>query len=401
MVTAQNKNQMKLKAFVEGSIPDFNFLRSNITFVDFVNDPLSSDVHIIVNKKTTGSGGAHYYLSFNPVSFQNTDKLQLNCITSYQDTKDDIRLKFTESLKSGLLVFTNEKQMYYHVKVTENDNIENNSRTMNVNTIDKWDNWVFNIGMAGGFNAEEQKQQYSYNSTIEANRINEILRVRNDYKYERDDKFITKQTDTTTRVIHVFNQEQEFRSRIAYSLSSQLSVGINIRGFQTTYKNTKFNILVNPAIEYNFYPWKQLDRHIFTVAYFVGPSYYKYYEPTIYDKNSEILWSQNLKFDLQKIEKWGDIKVSLEASHYLPDFKYYSLQTSSELSVRIAKGLFLEIGFEAEKSNNQLYLPASELSDEDLLLNVRKLPTSYEISGTFGIRFQFGSIFNNVVNQRL
>ena len=147
--------------------------------------------------------------------------------------------------------------------------------------------------------------------------------------------------------------------------------------------------------------WKQVNRRQFTAAYSVDPSNFNYYEPTILDKTSELLWSQNLKIELEKVEKWGELEVWLEAGHYFHDFKYYAMETGAELSIRITKGLFLEFGFEAEKIKNQLYLPASELSDEDLLLNVRKLPTSFEFSGNIGIRYQFGSIYNNVVNQRL
>jgi len=399
-IAAQDSSQVKLKAFVEGSIPDFNFLRNNISFVDFVNDPFASDVHIIVTSKSTGSGGEHYYISFNPITIQSIDKLMLNCITSYQDTQDDVRFKFTESIKSGLLVFTNEKQLYYQVKVVDNIS-ENNDQSISSNTPDPWNNWVFNIGLAGGFEAEEQKKEYAYETALEANRITDILRIRNDYEYDREETFITKYEDSTKRVIHAFNQEQEFRSRITYSLSSHWSAGIILKGSQTSYRNIRYKASVSPAIEYNFYPWQQVDRRLFTVSYYVGPSYYNYYEPTILDKTSELIWSQSLKIELEKVEKWGELEVFLETSHYFPDFTYYALQTGATLSIRITKGLFLEFGFEAERTNNQLYLPASELSDEDLLLNVRKLPTSFEVSGEFGIRYQFGSIYNNVVNQRL
>jgi hypothetical protein len=400
MMVAQDSTQVKLKVFVEGNIPDFNYLRNNIRFVDFVNDRFSSDVHIIVTNKGTGGGGEHYYISFTPVTIHFVDKLMLNCITSYQDSQDDVRYKFTETIKTGLLVFANEKQLYYQVKVGDDISVDN-GRFLNSTTPDKWDNWVFNIGLDGGFDSEEQETEYSYTVALEANRITDMLRIRNDYEYEREDKFITKYEGTTERKIHVFNREQEFRSRITYSLSSHWSAGIILEGNQTSYRNIESNAMANPAIEYNFYPWQQVDRHLFTIAYYVGPSYYNYYEPTIFNKTDELLWAESLLVELEKVEEWGELELSLEASHYLPDFTYFSLQFGAELSVKIAKGLSLELGFEAERVNNQLYLPASELSDEELLLNVRKLPTAFEISGDIGIRFQFGSIYNNIVNQRL
>ena len=119
-IVAQDSTNVKLKVFIEGEIIDFDFLRNNITFVDFVNAPYASDVHIIVTNKSTGGGGEHYYISFNPITIQSVDKLMLNCITSYQDTQDDARFKFTETIKAGLIVFTNEKQLYYQVNVVDN-----------------------------------------------------------------------------------------------------------------------------------------------------------------------------------------------------------------------------------------------------------------------------------------
>ena len=49
---------------------------------------------------------------------------------------------------------------------------------------------------------------------------------------------------------------------------------------------------------------------------------------------------------------------------------------------------------------DQLYLPFEELSDEELLTGVRRAATDKEYSFSVGLSFQFGSIFNNVVNNR-
>ena len=62
--------------------------------------------------------------------------------------------------------------------------------------------------------------------------------------------------------------------------------------------------------------WKQVNRRQFTAAYSVDPSNFNYYEPAILDKTSELLWSQNLKIELEKVEKWGELEVWLEAGHY-------------------------------------------------------------------------------------
>ena len=51
------KSNERLKIFIEGSSIDFDFIRRNMSFVDFVNDPLTANVHIISNRRKTGNGG--------------------------------------------------------------------------------------------------------------------------------------------------------------------------------------------------------------------------------------------------------------------------------------------------------------------------------------------------------
>lgn len=47
----------RLKVFFEGHNLDFDYIKRNIDFVDFVNDPMASDVHVIITQNQTGGGG--------------------------------------------------------------------------------------------------------------------------------------------------------------------------------------------------------------------------------------------------------------------------------------------------------------------------------------------------------
>lgn len=397
-LSAQDTSVGKLKVFVEGWLPDFNFLRSQMPFVDFVNDPQSSDVHVIVTSKRTASGGNHYYLLFNPVTISSLGEITLNCITSFQDTEDDKRNRFSESMKSGILIFANEKKLNYKIQVIEDQTTVKNSSDSS--SVDPWNNWIFNIRVNGGLEAEEQKKAFEYETSFEVNRETELWRIRNEYEYGRDETFI--QTDDEAEdEIHVFNQEQNLHSRVVRSISSHWSTGIFLSGNQTTYRNIKYNANASAAVEYNIYPWSQINERTFTIAYYIGPHYYDYYKTTVLNKEEEWLWAENLQVDLRKVEQWGRLDVWLHAEHYFPDFEFYSIETGARLSIRMARGLFFDFEIDIEKINNQLYLQAEELSAEDILLNTRKLPTSFEFSTEIGISYRFGSIYNNVVNHRL
>ena len=52
--------------------------------------------------------------------------------------------------------------------------------------------------------------------------------------------------------------------------------------------------------------------------------YYNYYEKTILDKTEEIIWSHNLKAELDKVEKWGELFLIIFIGIPLPGSGVYS-----------------------------------------------------------------------------
>ena len=125
-----------------------------------------------------------------------------------------------------------------------------------------------------------------------------------------------------------------------------------------------------------------------------------YNEETIYDKFNETLFYEALELNLEMVQPWGRIELSLEGRHYFHDFNKNRLTLESDFSVRLTKQLSVYCEIDAQVIHDQLYLPKGDASLEDLLLRRRKLATTYEIGGELGLRFTFGSIYNNVVNER-
>ncbi|HPR62443.1 MAG TPA: hypothetical protein PLF35_15910, partial [Prolixibacteraceae bacterium] len=165
--------------------------------------------------------------------------------------------------------------------------------------------------------------------------------------------------------------------------------------------NTRSSYDAKPAIEYNFFPWDESDKRVFTIAYFAGLENKTYFETTIFGKEKENLWGHNLKVDFQLVQPWGEVETRLEGASYLHDWSKNRISFSSGVSFRITRGLSFNMGFRAENVHNQLYLPAAGVSLEDILLGKQKLPSTFEVSGDMGISIQFGSLYNNIVNNRL
>ena len=73
---------------------------------------------------------------------------------------------------------------------------------------------------------------------------------------------------------------------------------------------------------------------------------------------------------------------------------------SGNVNYRITRGVSIFAQGNVAWVRDQIYLSANGATDDQALLNLRRQATDREDSFSIGLTFQFGSIFNNVVNNR-
>jgi hypothetical protein len=134
--------------------------------------------------------------------------------------------------------------------------------------------------------------------------------------------------------------------------------------------------------------------------YKIGPEYNYYNDTTIYNKTRELLFFHRLSLSYSLIQKWGSISSSVNASNYLHDFSKYNVSIYADLSLRIFKGLSFNMWGQYSLIHDQLSLPKSGATDEEILLRQKELSTQYSFYFSAGLSYTFGSIFNNIVNPR-
>jgi hypothetical protein len=61
---AQTPARAQIRVFLDCEDCFADFLRSEITFVDYVRDRAEADVHLLITRITTGSGGREYTAEF-------------------------------------------------------------------------------------------------------------------------------------------------------------------------------------------------------------------------------------------------------------------------------------------------------------------------------------------------
>jgi hypothetical protein len=378
------------KVFIDCSRCDIDYIRTEITFVNYVWDRKEADVHILITIQRTGSGGRKYTMAFigkkDCADLQNT----LEFFSSRVETKDEIRRGLVQTLKLGLGPFVARSPIAARISVQLDQEVKATA------VEDKWNFWVFNASFRGRLSGEEQRNSATFSGNLSANRITPAskLRMGLDIDYDRDNYDVDGERTTS------ISESGDFDGLYVKSISEHWSVGAWLSLSSSTYRNIEFAYTLHPAIEYNFFPYSVSTRRQLRILYKIGYGSYRYREETIFDKTSEDLFDESLSITLDLNEPWGTAEFFLEGFHYFHDFSKNRLRLSGELSFRIFKGLFLDIHGSYSGTHNQLSLPKGEATLEEILLQRRELSSSYRYFTSIGLSYRFGSVFSNVVNPR-
>lgn len=372
---------------------DMDYIRTEITFVNYVRDPQSSDVHILVTRQTTGSGGREYTLSFMGRGRYEGRDSSLKYYSKSMDTQDQIRKGFVNVMKQGLVPYLYDTPLSEFITVSYAQKTKRQLAPIQ----DKWNYWVFYTSFRGNLNFEEQSKRYSYSVTLSANRTTEAMK----FRFWANGNFNER--------LYKISEEEEVQSRTARktvftqlvkSINDHWSYGASMSLYSSTYDNADLFTTIGPAIEYNLFPYDQATRRELRIQYRLDFSIRNYDEITIFDKTRENLFSQQLQVVWEMKEPWGSLGVQLRGSTFLHDWSKNNFQFEAGISMKVFKGLSFNIEGEYSRVRDQLALPKRDASTEEILLELRRLATSYDLKLQMGFSFRFGSIYSNVVNPR-
>lgn len=382
-----------LNFFLDCHECDFNFVREELPFVAFVRDPQLADVHILVTDSNTGSGGNKFFLNFIGMKSFKDINYDFEVITSQSDTDDDVRKSLLKILKIGIISYYSRTSFINDLNI---DIEEKENRNAQALVTDRWNKWVFRLSSSGGFQKEESQNEYSVSTQASAEKITEEWKteIRASYGINAENYY-----DEGTKIQNR-QDTKEAAVDLVKSLNEKWSAGLFGNYSSRTFLNIKNSFKTAAGMQYNFFPWKECNRRIFAIGYGVGFDAFEYDEVTIYDKLKETHAFEIALVKLELIQPWGEIEVNFEAQHYFYDFMKNKLALGADISVRLTRNLSIFFEAESQLIHDQLYLPKGDASLEDILLRRRKLATTYEMRGHLGFRFTFGSIYNNIVNER-
>jgi hypothetical protein len=378
------------KIYIDCGLCDIEYIKTEITFVNYVRDRKEAQVHILITTQSTGSGGREYTLSFSGQNeFSGLDDT-LKYFSNQTDTDDEIRKGLVKTIKMGLMTYVARKPISSRIAVS----YAAESKPQAV--VDRWKSWVFNFSLNGYFSGEKSYKYSSIGANVSANRDTTDMKIRLGLSANYNNNLYNYADES----IESDQESYYFDGLVVKSIDEHWSVGGYLNMSSSTYENIRFNLSPAPAIEYNFFPYSQSTRRQLRVLYKIGFNMVRYREETIYLKTKENLWKESLSLTLDVKEKWGTISASLSGSHYFHDFKKNKLYIFCVVQLNLFKGLNAFVIGSGSRIRDQLSLVKGEASLEEIILQRRQLETTYSYFLSFGLSYTFGSIFTNVVNPR-
>jgi hypothetical protein len=381
---------------------DRNFLITEHPYAVFTQDRLDADVHLLITRIGTAAGGGEYTLQFigqGPFAGR-TDTL---VTTVPPNVTDDMRRRAVSrmvhvGLATRVARGARGARLLDRLLVAYDPLVGDAGASATTPPRDPWNLWVYRVRLNGNGEAESRSSEYELSAEVSANRITEDWKLQFDAEQEynarrfelsdgSDRQFILRSAEVTARVVR--------------SLSPHWSVGTRAEAGLSEFENQDAYGSVDLSAEYNLFPWREATSRQLVAIVALGSRFYDYREITLYDRLSEHRPIARAIIAGESRQAWGQIDAALRYTQFLHDAERFNLSFFGRTTLRLTRGLSLELSAEAAKVQDQLYLPRGDASDDEVLTRQRALATAFRLRGSVGVSFTFGSIFNTIVNPRL
>lgn len=378
-----------LKVFLTGMLVPVDDLKARVEFAEFVGNREEANV-VVEATEEIRNGQRFLILTFVGQNELSGKKYQTEINWPAELDQEKQKAEVIRGIRTGLVPLAGRTPAASRMRIKLEEEVRPTA------VVDPWNFWVFSLSANSFLNGEKSYSYQSVYGNFSASRVTPEWKIRLSVSgnFYRDSFNYEDQTFTSK------SHGYSFRALIAKSLGEHWSVGSFASLTSSTYQNLKFSSRLEPAIEYNFFPYSQSTRRQLRLTYSLGlgPAYY--FEETIFDRTKEFLVQENLSLAFELKQKWGTISTGIEGSHFFHDFNKYRLEFNTDLSVRLFRGFAVNVYGRYSRVHDLISISKAGASWEDVLLMRKQLATSYDYYFSVGLSYSWGSIFSRVVNPR-
>lgn len=382
---------------------DDDFLRTELTWLNFVRDRTLANVHVLATSQSTGGGGTELTVAFIGLGPLSGKADTIVALSQQSDTFDERRQLVRRVVSQGMLRFVANSPLASRLSVAYRAPAAG-SASATRGARDRWNLWVFRVGGGSFFNGEESYKYYNINGSIEARRTTAANKTFISFRGNKNQDRYTIPGDTSTNTPDqiLVTQRRSYNAEALWvkSINEHWSVGVQANASSSITSNLDLGTRFGPAIEYDLFPYSESTRRQIIARYSVGVKSLNYDSLTIFDKLKETRPDHRLTLAGEATQPWGGFYMNITSSQYLNEPSKYRIDGEAGMNWRVVRGLNVGFNMGYTKLRDQLNLKRGTASQEEVLLRLRQLATGYYYYGSINISYTFGSVFSNVVNPR-
>ena len=399
IATGQVSKSSKLRVYIDckGFECDESYIKSQINVVDFFNDNVAADAHVLITSQPSGGGEQYQLIFYGQNQFQTyRDTLYFN--TKLNSTGVEVREQLIHFIQLGLLPMVSKT--IYAETFRINMKIDTTVVPQKI-PYDEWGYVVVNIGADGEYSADQNYTSSRAGGSFSFNRTTEKSRA---YIGSFGSKYhsVYKYRDSSgTKEFKVNNNDYGLTHYFVVSLGRRWGFGYLGRISSNSFLNFRTKSYFKLLWELNFFPYSDVNNRSFVIRYGADVTYFKYYDSTIYNKRKETLYGHEASAAINFYQKWGSFSTGMYYRSYLKDASLNSMGANIYWNIRITGGLSFYVSATGNIVHDQVYLPKGNATEQEVLTRRRQLQSTFDYYTSFGLNLRFGSKLNNFVNPRI
>jgi hypothetical protein len=231
-----------LRLYLDCDRCDEDFIRTAITFVNYVRERREAQVHLLVTDQSTASGGREYTLTYLGQREFTGKNDTLVYISRQFDSDEVVRAGLARMIKMGLMSYIARTPLADRLSISFDEEIEA------VVAEDPWDSWVFKASAYADADGEQTTSELDLSGSIRAERITDNWKIRTSLNQSYEREVYTIDEETITSVTH----DQSVYGLAVISLNDHWSAGVTAIAHASTYENIRGALYLAPAVSCGF-----------------------------------------------------------------------------------------------------------------------------------------------------
>jgi hypothetical protein len=368
--------------------------------VRWVTDAANADVVATLSAEALPGGGREFHIDFVVTEIEGGND-QFIYLSSGDDTLQDEIEGIAGILSIGFARYATLVgfRQFVAIRSLQPIGIDPDERVVAAQDVDDpWNLWVFTVGGSGNLTGTQTRKSKRLSANFSAGRTTPTWKL----SFNGRGSILTRDIERSDGSILLTDERDlRFDVGITRTLADHWSLDLSSLSSKPHPRfNQNFRGDLTPGIEYSIFPYEEATRRSLTLRYTTGFTYRNYEEMTVFGKLEEGLWEEELRLRATMRQSWGEASALVRASHVLGDLEKHNVLLFGRLSFRVIRGLKFNVTGNISWVTDQLYVPSRDVTDEEALLRLRTRSSAFNKRLNFGLSYQFGSIFNNTVNNR-